>query len=98
MKLVQLKAKPHRVQILLMFNLSNKVDFSDCYAVSHKPGVATLIEPINGDPYVVEFAEDGETAKVVVFESLPGSGTDKMRCRLHAKQHYLSINPMRATA
>lgn len=95
MNIVERAATAVRTQFLKAVNEQCLNKFTDCYNVTSKPGVATLIEPINGDPYVVTFG-GGEQAHLTIFESAPGSGTDKMRCRMHAKQFYLSIQPREA--
>lgn len=77
-----------KTQLLLQMNKSGAV-FPDCYRTEHAPG-ATLIEPINGDPYVVTF--DGDTATATEFKpDNQSSGTDKLRARILAKRFFEGV-------
>lgn len=52
------------------------------YSVQLSPN-AMLVEPINGDTYI--YNSGGQVRR---FESLEGSGTDKLRCRLIAQLEF----------
>lgn len=74
-----------RAAMLANLNQRNIQSLSDCYGLQHKPG-ASLIEPINGDPYVVTFEEN--RAVVHEFKGAENSGTDKLRARIEASQFF----------
>lgn len=57
----------------------------DCYSVRTKPG-AMLVDPVNRDPFVY-VAPD----VVHEFESIPRSGTDKLRQRTRAAIFFDSL-------
>lgn len=65
------------------------------YEMAHKPGVASLFDPVNSSPYVVTFGHDDNLAHITTFEPEEGSGTDKMRCRIAAKEFYLQQQPLK---
>jgi len=52
---------------------------ADFYSATVEPGVAMLVESINADPYVFL-----PPTTVVEFDSIKGSGTDKLRQRMLA--------------
>lgn len=56
------------------------------YSVTVEPGVATLVEPVNGTSYVYV-----PPATLHCFESTPSSGTDKLRQRMAAAMCFASI-------
>lgn len=61
------------------------IQFTDCYRCKYKPG-ANLIEPINGDPFVVVLG--GEKVTKHIFAGNPRSGTDKLRARIEAQAFF----------
>ena len=54
-----------------------------------------LVEPINGDPYVINLRH-GERSKYL-FESKPRSGTDKLRQRIFASMWFDSLEKQNST-
>lgn len=53
------------------------------YSAKAAPGVALLVDPINGAPFVFL-----PPSTVCVFEPQPGSGTDKLRQRMLAGVYF----------
>lgn len=65
------------------------------YELAHKPGVASLVDPVNGSPYVVTFGHADKRAHYTIFQPDEGSGTDKLRARIAAKEFYLQQQPLK---
>jgi len=84
------QVSPFRVQLLHSVNKSGAT-FSDCYSVTHKPGLASLYEPINGDPYVIVFNSPTEAVAHEFKPDNQSSGTDKLRARIIAKRFYEEV-------
>ncbi len=83
-------AEPHQALRLkgLMEKLAANPDskFLDCHEVRLAPGVALLVEPINGAPYVFVLPDS-----LTTFDSKPGSGTDRLRARIEASLYFERI-------
>lgn len=77
-----------KTQLLIQMNKAGAV-FSDCYAVKHAPR-ATLVQPINGDPYVVTFKGECATARTFKPDN-QASGTDAMRARILAERFFEGV-------
>lgn len=75
--------------MLQQVNATNYDKFTDCYRVKHKPG-ASLYQPINADPYVVQFGEAGAVCVTFVPDN-HSSGTDAMRARIIAERYYEEV-------
>lgn len=56
------------------------------YSAEVEPGVAMLVEIVNGDPFVFILPN-----QIWHFESEPGSGTDKLRQRINAKVFFCAV-------
>jgi hypothetical protein len=77
--------------IALDMNRAGLVDFKDCYRVQHAPR-ASLVEPINGDPFVnVLDLDTGEVVRHTFRPDNRASGTDKLRARILASKFFQEI-------
>lgn len=72
--------------------IKSGLQFSDCYGVQYA-GNAALVEPINGDPFVVLFDRPyvmGGDVRAVqhVWSGQPRSGTGKLVARIAAQAFF----------
>jgi hypothetical protein len=70
----------HRLQV------NPNLSFLDCHALRAAADIALLVEPINGNPYI--FVPPN---RVFTFDSVAGSGTDRLRKRIDADLFFRRI-------
>lgn len=75
--------------IAVDINKNNITGFKDCYKVEHKPG-ASLVEPINGSPFV-NVIEPDHVTRHTFRPANPSSGTDAIRARILAELFFQEI-------
>lgn len=71
---------------MLTFHLKPKSIPEGYHSVTVEPGVAMLVEPLNAETYIFVLPN-----VVHQYESIPGSGTDKLKQRMLAAQHFSQI-------